>query len=173
MAGLAEYLDGVVRMPLRLLKSGDFAECPAAFTNHAAVTDFDQFLNNPSAPITGIVNPDELLDMLQDMGVTMKRFRDTIRTTNAPLKNDAVSVGCLIGPECIDAAKTALGENFECLVRIYCLPPGMKPSSPCCADHERTVANSLLKRCRACSVTDKYASNSCYRQTTFLQDKNG
>lgn len=124
MASLAEYLDGVAQVPLRLLSSDGFAECPSAFSSQAAILDFDRFLNNALAPITGIVTPEVMLQMLRAMGVTLARFRQTRDPQQSPLANETIEVGCLVGPQCLARAKEVLGEDFKCLVRIHCIPTG-------------------------------------------------
>jgi hypothetical protein len=130
MASLNEYVDGIVRMPLRLLTSDGFAECPSSFVTRAAVTDFNQFLHNPTIPITGIVNPANMMLMLREMGITLARLRETIDAQQTPLVNSTVEVGCLVGAHCLARAREVLGHSFECLVRIYCLPSGMALPHP-------------------------------------------
>jgi hypothetical protein len=125
MSSLAEYVDGVVRVPLRLLSSDGFAECPSVFSTQAAVMDFEQFLSNRAAPITGIVTPESMMLMLRRMGITLARFRETRFAEETPFANHDVVVGCLVGAECLTKAKAALGDGFECVVRVHCLPSGM------------------------------------------------
>lgn len=131
MASLSEYLDGVIRVPIRLLTSDGFAECPSTFATQAAVTELTQFLNNPQTPITGIVTPDAMMQMLRALGVTLARFRETRFNHASALTNHAVEVGCLIGSSCLSKAKEALGDSYECLVRVYCLPTGRSPCIEC------------------------------------------
>lgn len=128
MASLSEYVDGTVRMPLRLLTSDGFAECPSTFVTQAAVLDFNHFLHNPRTPITGIVNPANMMLMLRDMGITLARLRETIDAQHTFLVNSTVTVGCLVGAQCLTRARELLGDNFECVIRLYCLPSGMFPS---------------------------------------------
>jgi hypothetical protein len=124
MSSLAEYLDGVVRVPLRLLNSDGFSECPAAFLSQGAVVDFDHFFKNAAAPITGIVTPDAMMKMLRMMGVTLARFRETRDPQQHPLRNETTEIGCLVGTPCLLKARAVLGDDFECLVRVHCIPTG-------------------------------------------------
>lgn len=125
MASLAEYLEGTVKVPLSLLTSDGFAECPMAFSDGATVSDFKQFLHNSDQPITGIVTPQTLEDMLQALAITQAQFRQT-RDQNAEyLPNNIYKIDCLLGQQCLEKAKAALGTNFKCTVRIYSIPPGM------------------------------------------------
>lgn len=131
MASLANYLEGVARVPLSLLTSTGFGECPAQFSEVANGPDFAQFLTNPGHMIIGLVNSATLDGMLRTQRISRAEFRQTL-SGKAPLLNDKHIVECLLGQHCIDKAKEALGGKFECKVNIYCVPPGM---STCLADH--------------------------------------
>jgi hypothetical protein len=125
MVSLTNYLDGVVRVPLRLLTSDGFAECPASFSASAAVLEFNEFLNNKRVPITGIVTPEVMHTMLRAMGITLTRFRQTLQPNQEPIDCSSIQIGCLVGGQCLAKAKEILGDEFICTVRIYCLPEGM------------------------------------------------
>ena len=124
MASLAEYLDGVVRVPLRLLSSDGLPECAPALLRQAQVTDFNQFLSNPTNPIAAVITPGRMMDMLGDIGVTLGQLRQTVSSSRNPLLNQTVRLNCLVGAECLQTAKVILGEEFQCLVRLYCVPSG-------------------------------------------------
>ncbi|KAI8715198.1 hypothetical protein NCS52_01027000 [Fusarium sp. LHS14.1] len=110
-----------MRVPLSLLTSEGFAECPTAFANRASVTEFQQFLNNHDQPITGIVAPQELDDILEELEITRPRFRQTL--INPPCVNNKYKIDCLLGQHCLGQARRLLGDSYECTVRIYAIPP--------------------------------------------------
>ncbi|KAF4468235.1 DUF3723 domain [Fusarium albosuccineum] len=113
MASLNEYLKGYLRVPLSLLTSEGFAECPAAFSSRASVTEFQQFLNNRSQPITGIVSPQKLDHVLDELAISRARFRQTLDDAS-PYVNKRHRIDCLLGQHCLEQAKRMLGVDFEC-----------------------------------------------------------
>ncbi|KAF4448267.1 DUF3723 domain protein [Fusarium austroafricanum] len=122
MTSLSDYLEGVMRVPLTLLTSDGFSECPAAFSDSASVSDFKRFLNNRDQPITGIVSPKKLENILEQLVITRQQFQQTL-VAQEPLSNSKFKIDCLLGQHCLDKAKALLGQDHECIVRIYSIPP--------------------------------------------------
>ncbi|KAH7131186.1 hypothetical protein EDB81DRAFT_906171, partial [Dactylonectria macrodidyma] len=151
MASLTEYLEGTVKVPLSLLTSDGFAECPTGFSDRATVSDFTQFLRNSDQPITGIVTPKTLKEMLQALGRTHAQFRQTLGQDAESLPNNVYKIDCLLGRQCLDKAKAALGADFKCTVRIYSIPPDVPGKYS-----EGEICRNLL---RCSSSTDSNAFN--------------
>jgi hypothetical protein len=99
MALLQEYLDRVVRVPIRLLTLDSFSECPASFSKRAAVLELEHFLNNSATPITSIVIPETMLDLLRELGITLGKFRQTLNRIDNALVNYSVPVSYLVGQD--------------------------------------------------------------------------
>lgn len=122
MASLSDYAEGVLRMPLSLLTSDGFSECPHRFSSKATVPDFQDFLINQ--PVTGIVNPETLTHLLTSIGIPRPRFQETLQPDQLPCLNHVASVDCLLGSACLERARSLLGSTFECTVRVFCIQPG-------------------------------------------------
>ncbi|KAF4496654.1 DUF3723 domain [Fusarium agapanthi] len=110
-----------MRVPLGLLTSEGFSECPAAFSDGASVSDFERFLGNRDQPITGIVSPKRLDEILERLVITRQQLQQSL--TQEPLPNSQFKIDCLLGQHCLEKAKELLGQSHECIVRIYSIPP--------------------------------------------------
>ena len=122
MDSLSEYLEGIMKVPLSLLTSDGFAECPLRFSQQANLPDFEDFLANQK--ITGIVNPETLDGMLHSIGIAKARFHETLKPGQPPCLNHIVPIHCLLGQACLERAVAALGSTFECTVQVFCIRPG-------------------------------------------------
>ncbi|KAF4957157.1 hypothetical protein FSARC_11366 [Fusarium sarcochroum] len=97
MALLSEYLEGIMKVPLSLLTSDGFAECPLRFSQQADLPDFEDFLAHQR--ITGIVNPETLDDMLRSLGIAKARFHETLESGQPPCLNHVVPIHCLLASD--------------------------------------------------------------------------
>lgn len=122
MASLSEYLEGVMRVPLSLLTSEGFAECPLRFSPQANIPEFEDFLTHQR--VTGIVNPETLDEMLHSMGISSIQFHGTLELGLPPYPNRIMPVHCLVDQTFLKRAIATLGSQFECTVQVLCIRPG-------------------------------------------------
>ncbi|SPJ78487.1 uncharacterized protein FTOL_06876 [Fusarium torulosum] len=154
MTSLSDYLEGVMRVPLALLTSDGFSECPSAFSDAASVSDFEGFLSNHDQPITGIVSPQKLDRMLEQLGISRQEFRQSLHGEEA-LLNSRFKIDALLGQHCLEKAKSLLGQSHGCIVRIYSIPselPGRYSDGEICRqvlllqEQQPSLAQKWLER---------------------------
>ena len=122
MNSLSDYLEGVVRAPLSQLNSDVFAEFPDSFHANATASDLKDFVDNPQQPLAGFVNSKAFSDILSSLTLCRSDFRETL--SSRPLPVISQSVSCCIDRQCLDRARATLGDNFQCTVKLYCIPSG-------------------------------------------------
>ncbi|CAF3656706.1 unnamed protein product [Fusarium graminearum] len=108
-------------MPLSLLTSEGFTECPLRFTQQADIPEFEDFFIRRQ--VTGIVNPETLEEILCSMGISSIELNETLGLTVPPLLNRKIPIHCLLDQSCLERAIDTLGSNFECTVQIFCIRP--------------------------------------------------
>lgn len=111
-----------MKVPLSLLTSEGFVECPSRFSQQVDIPEFEDFFIHKK--ITGIVNPETLDDMLRSMGISHVEFHETLGLEQPPCLNYTTTIHCLLGQTCLDRAIATLGSQFECTVQVFCIRPG-------------------------------------------------
>ncbi|TVY74842.1 hypothetical protein Focb16_v006018 [Fusarium oxysporum f. sp. cubense] len=110
-----------MKVPLSLLTSEGFVECPSRFSQQVDIPEFEDFFIHKK--ITGIVKPETLDDMLRSMGISHVEFHETLGLEQPPCLNYTTTIHCLLGQTCLDRAIATLGSQFECTVQVFCIRP--------------------------------------------------
>lgn len=124
----SKYLESIVKIrlsqlvpeqPTHTLSIGDIVS-----------VDLDKLKQDQTYVIAGRITHTTRDALLEETGISPRRLRHDSAKELHPLMPN-YEVYCHAGSHCLDSVKAALGADFECTVRLYCIPPGSPPLSKC------------------------------------------
>lgn len=115
-----KYTEGVAKVRLSQL----VPEHPGLSTRIGDIVsvDLDKLQEQPGTIIAGRITPETRDAMLRSLGMSTDRFRCDSASQDCSLPADH-QVYCQAGSRCIETVRKTLGSEFQCTVRLYCIPP--------------------------------------------------
>ncbi|EXU95391.1 DUF3723 domain protein [Metarhizium robertsii] len=116
----SKYLESIVKIrlsqlvpeqPTHTLSIGDIVS-----------VDLDKLKQDQTYVIAGRITHTTRDALLEETGISSRRLRHDSAKELHPLMPN-YEVYCHAGFHCLDSVKAALGADFECTVRLYCIPP--------------------------------------------------
>lgn len=112
----SKYLEGKARVPLSSLKSEDLDVDSSSFP-----INIIEHLRDPGHAISVRITPRTRDDILRDLSYSPEQLYATLELESSPLINGH-QVFYAAKDLDLDRAKTVLGRDHICNVRLYCIP---------------------------------------------------
>lgn len=111
-----KFLDGTARVPLSSLRSEHLDVDPTT-----VLVNIIEHLRDPNHIISVRIAPDTRDDILRDLVYTPEQLYATIESrANTVIKEHPVYYAATDAD--LESAKVALGRDYLCNVRLYCVP---------------------------------------------------